>query len=196
MELLDSSEAGLAYGAGILSGARVRLRPTTESDLPLLAEWWTHPDWAVLQQHTVRPRPREAVEAMFRGWSTNDDTGVGYSITTQDGELIGHATIYGATMPARIGTYAIIVGPDHTGRGYGTEATRVMLRYAFDEMGLNKVELQTWAFNTRAIRVYEKAGFVREGVCRARTFHNGQFHDEVLMGVLADEWQFDSSGLD
>ena len=64
-----------------------------------------------------------------------------------------------------------------------------MLRFAFDELGGHKVELRVWAFNDRAIRAYEKAGFVREGVRRAVAFHGGQFYDEVLMGVLAEEFR-------
>lgn len=186
---LRSSDEALAYGAALLTSDRVRLRPATEGDLATLAGWWTRTDWAVLQQQTALPRPTEAVMEMFRGWSKNEGTGVGLSIERADGDLIGHATIYGATLPTRVGTYAIILGPEHAGHGYGTEVTRMMLRYAFDELGLNKVELQVWAFNTRAISSYEKAGFVREGVRRARAFHAGKFHDEVLMGVLAQEWR-------
>lgn len=186
---LHTSDDALAYGAALLVSDRVRLRPVVEDDLDTLAEWWARTDWAVLQQQTALPRPGEAVKEMFRGWSKNEGSGVGLSIELTDGTLIGHATLYGAVLPHRVGTYAIIIGPEHTGQGYGTEVTRMMLRYAFEELGVNKVELQAWAFNTYAISSYEKAGFVREGVLRARAFHAGEFHDQVMMGVLAQEWR-------
>lgn len=66
-------------------------------------------------------------------------------------------------------------------------ATRVMVRYAFEELGLHKIELRVWSYHQRAIRSYAEAGFVLEGVRRAVAFHAGAFHDEVLMGILAEE---------
>jgi RimJ/RimL family protein N-acetyltransferase len=166
----------------------VRLRATTEDDLTTLTAWWSDPGWSALQQATVKPRTPTAVREMFASWSRNDSpAGAGFSIEDEDGRLVGHATLWGATLPARIATYAIMIGPEFVGRGLGTDATKVMLRYAFDEIGVHKVELQTWAFNGRAERAYEKAGFVREGVRRAAVFHGGEFHDEVLMGALLED---------
>lgn len=74
------------------------------------------------------------------------------------------------------------------GQGRGTEATQLMVRYGFEELGLHKIELRVWSYNQRAIRSYTKAGFVIEGVRRAVAFHAGVFHDEVLMGILAEEY--------
>lgn len=55
-------------------------------------------------------------------------------------------------------------------------------------MGLNRIGLEVRAFNTRAIASYAKAGFVEEGRRREIVFHAGQFHDEVLMSILASDW--------
>jgi RimJ/RimL family protein N-acetyltransferase len=63
-----------------------------------------------------------------------------------------------------------------------------MVRYGFQELGLNRIELGVWAFNDRAIAAYRKVGFVEEGRRRQMTFHAGQFHDEVLMSILRSEW--------
>lgn len=101
-------------------------------------------------------------------------------------------TLWGGVLPTRVGTYTIAIGPQSVGQGYGLDATRVLLRYGFDELGLHKIELQVWAFNTRAIRAYEKAGFVTEGIRRAVAFHAGAFHDEVLMGILEEEFRSSS----
>lgn len=188
-DAIHDTDSALAYGSALLRGERVRLRALADSDLDPLVEWWRNSDSAVLQQATVAPRPAASLREMFQAWSRNDSPGgAGFSIDDETGRLIGHATMWGAALPARIATFAIILGPDAVGRGYGTDATRAMLRYAFDEIGVHKVELRAWAFNGRAIRAYEKAGFVREGVRRAVAFHGGRFHDEVLMGVLAEEF--------
>lgn len=183
----ESSKDALAYGAALLRSDRIRLVQAEESHLQQLAEWWQSPEWATLQQDVVRPQPVAQIVEQFRGWSKNDGTGsAGFAIVAGD-ELVGHITLWGITPRERIGTFAIIVGPDHVGKGYGPEATNLMIDYGFLELGLNKIELQVWAFNDRAIRSYERCGFVREGVRRAATFHDGRFHDQVLMGMLAKE---------
>ncbi|MFE0026242.1 GNAT family N-acetyltransferase [Amycolatopsis sp. NPDC059021] len=73
------------------------------------------------------------------------------------------------------------------GRGYGTEATRLLLDYAFDVVGLHRVQLEVFDFNTRARRVYEKCGFVAEGVQREALRWDGAWHDVILMAVLASD---------
>lgn len=160
----------------------------TQEDLDTLAGWWQLSDWAVLQQGTVQPRNRAAIADMFEQWSRNDTAGsVGFSIDNEEGDLIGHTTLWGASLPIRAATFAIILGPEFIGKGYGTDATKTMLRYGFEELGLHKIELQAWAFNTRGIRAYEKAGLIKEGVRRDAAFHGGEFHDQVLMSILEEE---------
>lgn len=183
-------EASADYADSLLRGELVRLRPVTEDDLTWLDRWWAHPQWAVLQQSSVRPGPAGAAAEMFRSWSGNTTPGsVGLSIETlADSTFVGHATLYGGSLPARAATLAILVGPGYVGRGYGSDAVRTLLRYGFLEMGLNRVELRVWAFNTRGIRAYARAGFVEEGRRREAVFHDGAFDDEVLMSVLAREW--------
>ncbi len=63
------------------------------------------------------------------------------------------------------------------------------MQFAFEELGLNHVELWVYDFNPRAIRAYEKAGFKREGVKRQGIYRNGEFHDEIMMGILREEWE-------
>jgi RimJ/RimL family protein N-acetyltransferase len=178
------------YGKSVLEGDLIRLRALRDDDLPRLVEWWNDPDTMVLQQYTVLPVPEAGTIEMFRNWSLNKpETGVGLSVETHEGELVGHVALFGVKPRTRIATLAIILGAPHTGRGYGSDAVKVAVRYAFDEMAVNKVELQVWSFNPRARRVYEKAGFVQEGRRRAATFHRGAFHDEILMGILRDDYE-------
>lgn len=186
----DDVEEAAGYGRELLHGARVRLRPLADDDLALLDEWWSDPQWAVLQQATVRPRPIGSAMEVFRGWSANDTPGaVGFSIESlSDGVFLGHATLFGASLPVRAATLAVIVGPPFVGQGYGSDAVRVLVRYGFDELGLNRIELRTWAYNTRGLRAYLRAGFVEEGRRREAVFHDGAFHDEVLMSMLRREW--------
>jgi len=64
-----------------------------------------------------------------------------------------------------------------------------MVNYAFGILGMHRVWLHVYAYNQRAIRAYEKAGFVREGVLREDRYHNGRFFDTIVMGLLRSEWE-------
>ena len=78
---------------------------------------------------------------------------------------------------------------EYWGKGYGTDAMRILLRYAFEELNLHRLSLSVFEYNSRAIRSYEKAGFIIEG--RARQFLNrdGRRYDMIFMGILRDEWK-------
>lgn len=184
---LDSVQA---FGREVLVGEQVRLRPLEERDLDLLERWWSDPEWQVLQQQTVRPQPSGPARDLFRRWSTNDSgSGVGFSIVARGSEqLLGHVTLWGAALPARAATLGILLGPEHVGRGSGTDALRVIARYGFRVMGLHRIGLAVAASNSRGRRAYEKAGFQPEGVRREAVFLDGRFTDEVLMGLLEQDW--------
>ena len=77
---------------------------------------------------------------------------------------------------------------DYWGKGYGTDAMQVGLRYAFTELNLHRVSLDVFSYNTRAIRSYEKAGFRHEGRLKRLISRDGQRTDDVWMGILKEEW--------
>lgn len=178
------------YGSTVLEGERIRLRALEDDDLPDLIRWWRDPEWAVLQQLIVRPRPAESVGEMFRGWSRGERSGeVGFSVVDRaSDELLGHVTLFGAELPTRAATLAVMIGSEHVGVGHGTDAVRLLTGYGFREMGLNRIEVRVHAFNDRARAVYRRVGYQEEGVRRDATFHDGRFHDEVVMSALAREW--------
>ena len=181
--------------AAALSGPRIRLRELRESDLTDLVAWWQDP--AVLITQTsgpFHPRPADAVADQFRLWSRNDGADTGFSVE-HDGELIGHAALFGATAHNRAALFAILIGPPYQNRGLGTETTRAMLRYGFDELGLHRIGLVVNGFNERGIATYRKAGFVEEGRVREAVFRGGAWHDQVHMGVLAREWRAAGRGV-
>jgi RimJ/RimL family protein N-acetyltransferase len=91
------------------------------------------------------------------------------------------------------GSYRIgIENPEYWGRGYGTEVAGLVLRYAFETLGLHRVHLMVAAYNVRARRCYEKAGFRVEGVLRESFQVDGEWQDDVLMAILREEWQTQS----
>ncbi|MFI7609952.1 GNAT family N-acetyltransferase [Nonomuraea terrae] len=88
-----------------------------------------------------------------------------------------------------------LIGPRVFGKGYGSEAIELVLAHAFRTTPLHRIRLSVYAFNDRARHVYEKAGFVAEGVERDALLWDGAWHDCVLMAVLRPDWQARSGRL-
>jgi RimJ/RimL family protein N-acetyltransferase len=97
--------------------------------------------------------------------------------------VLNHLEPENACMNFRIALF----GDDVLGKGLGTQATRAVVAYGFDVVGLHRIELGVYDFNPRAQRVYEKVGFRREGVRRDALCWDGEWHDEILMALLAPE---------
>lgn len=104
------------------------------------------------------------------------------------GRAVGSVYIRDIDRTHRKGEYGIFIGEDTArDRGIGTAAARLMIRYAFEELGLHRVFLRVFADNMRAIRSYEKAGFDREAYLREDVFLDGAYRDIVLMAVLNEK---------
>jgi RimJ/RimL family protein N-acetyltransferase len=102
--------------------------------------------------------------------------------------LIGEIRLEGLEQVDRRATLAVgILDPAALGNGYGTEAIRLVLAHAFGPMGLHRIDLRVLAYNERAIRCYEKCGFVIEGRERESALVDGAWHDDVMMGILATD---------
>jgi RimJ/RimL family protein N-acetyltransferase len=85
-------------------------------------------------------------------------------------------------------SFRIALGPAGRERGLGTEATRLIVGYGFERLGMHRISLEVYSFNPRARRVYEKAGFRAEGVLREALRYGGQWIDAIVMSILDREW--------
>ncbi len=85
--------------------------------------------------------------------------------------------------------FRIALGPGGRDRGYGTEATRLVVDHVFRELPIHRIQLEVYAFNPRAQHVYERVGFRREGVLRDGLRWAGEFHDTIVMGLLRSDWE-------
>jgi RimJ/RimL family protein N-acetyltransferase len=114
-----------------------------------------------------------------------------YSIhTLNDDRLIGEIDLDGIQWNHGDAFVGIGLGErDYWGKGFGTDALRVLERYAFTELNLHRLSLTVFDYNPRAIRSYEKAGFIHEGRVRGFLNRDGQRWDMLLMGILKEEWR-------
>ena len=196
MTRLSDVESAFAYGESVLLGERVRLRGLRDDDLPALAKWEMDPGRMATLSSWVAPPSEAAAKERIAKWSANDKDDLGFAIENLDDPpvLVGNIGLWGVRPKDREATIGIALGREYIGRGYGTDAMRVIVDYGFREMGLHRIQLCVAPFNPAAIRAYEKAGFVEEGRHRESVWHDGRWYDEVLMSILDREWSARGSG--
>ncbi|HUS81973.1 MAG TPA: GNAT family protein [Dehalococcoidia bacterium] len=171
-----------------IQGERVLLRPFQEGDAEESARVWT-PESTHMYGGSRRDAKRPSVAGRRRDHEQVAASGEHHFAIEADGRYIGWLGLrvndaeQGASY--RIG----IENPEYWGRGYGTEVTRLVLRYAFDTLQLHRVHLRVAAYNVRACRCYEKAGFRVEGILRQSFQVDGEWQDDVMMAVLREEWE-------
>ena len=114
-----------------------------------------------------------------------------FMIRTLEGDrLIGEMGLEGVQWSHGDTFVGISIGErEYWGKGYGTDAMRVILRYAFIELNLHRVSLNVFEYNQRAIRSYEKVGFIYEGRVRQFLKRFGQRWDLIHMGILREQWE-------
>jgi diamine N-acetyltransferase len=174
-----------------IRGERVALGPLHRGLLPLIERWDNELRTVDLGGDDPRPRSAEAIaatwEPLLRG-EREDWIGVAiYALP----ELrpIGIANIRDFGNPHGTAEFGITIGDvTDRGRGFGTEATRLLLDYAFTVLGVHNVWLDTLAYNAGAIRAYEKAGFREIGRRRGARTLAGTRYDVVLMDCIAGEF--------
>ena len=180
----------------MIYGERVRLRAIEREDIPRFVRWFNDPE-VRRYLSMYEPMSRAQEERWFESHLSRRDDII-LAIEVREGGSWGHignVGLHRIDWKNRVATLGIVIGEkEYWGKGYGTEAVRTMLRYAFHELGLNRVELETYSFNPRAQRCYQKAGFVREGVRRQALYRDGEFHDIITMGILRSEFEEGQGG--
>jgi RimJ/RimL family protein N-acetyltransferase len=177
----------------VLTGDIVTLRAVRADDLPTLYEIQANLDnWEERSPQPAAPLTREKFDADAARRSEGGT--VGFSLTAEfaivvDDRLVGGCVLMNEDPLARHASVGISLVLDAAGKGYGTDALRVLVEYAFTRRNLRRVYLQVLASNERAIASYRKVGFVEEGRLREHCWARGVYVDEVLMGLLRSEWR-------
>ncbi|MFD5011666.1 GNAT family N-acetyltransferase [Streptomyces chartreusis] len=172
----------------VLTGDRTVLRPFTEADAAVMAEIIEDPEVVRFTGEASEEFSLERLRSWYGSRSAQNDR-LDLAVTDRaTGELVGEVVLYEWDATARSCTFRTLVGPRGRGRGIGTEATRLIVGHGFEQLGLHRIQLEAYGHNPRALRVYEKVGFVVEGVRREADFRDGQWLDWVMMAVLDHEW--------
>ena len=170
----------------------VTLRPFTQLDIPRLIGWITSRElmiqWAGPTEFTF-PQTEAQLEKYLAGCKGERPLRCVWTATTGEGKVCGHIEIGAISYENNSASLCrVFVAPEYRGTGVCTPMVRQALAVGFDELGLRRIDLRVYAFNTPGLRCYEKAGFVKEGLLRKSQKVGDQLWDTVVMGVLREEW--------
>jgi|SRR5262249_51393120 len=172
---------------GMLKGRDIVLTPLIADDSPTMFAW-INDRQDVLFNAPYRPVSEPEHAAWFHAVQQRADTVIFAIRLTKKGTLVGSCQLHSISPVHRTAELQIRLGePTARRQGYGTEAARLLLDFAFNDLGLGRVSLRVFASNEAALRTYEKVGFVREGVLRKAAYIDGHHEDVVIMGILREE---------
>src|SRR5262249_36177437 len=154
-------------------GTKIYLRPLERDDAPQLQVWINDPE--ITRTLAFYKPVNRAFEEEFIAKVSQSDTDIVVGIAIKQTDvLIGATGLHQIDYKNRHANFGINIGAKNEwGNGYGTEATYLMVQFAFDTLNLNRVRLLVYESNERGRRAYEKVGFKQEGILRQDRFHDG-----------------------
>jgi RimJ/RimL family protein N-acetyltransferase len=175
----------------LLTGELVKLAANDPEKDPAVMEIW-HRDSEFFQLgygRIAQPWTAKMLRQRIEGSAGEANEPVFAIHTIAEDKLIGQMGMW-IDQPHGDAYVWILIGERaYWGKGYGTDAMRVFMRYAFEEMNLHRLTLRVFGFNQRAIRSYEKCGFAHEGKSRGSMQRMGQRWDEFWMGITRADWE-------
>ncbi len=181
---------GAAWFPEWLEGDQIVLRKHVPENVEAFQRWYSDPDVARLARYQDAPMRSDEIDRFFQLRALGHESLTMAIHEREIGRLIGSCAFSQVDGDNGSAMYHITIGEkDAWGRGYGTEATQLMLDHAFGTLGLHRVSLTVFEFNERAIRAYRRCGFVVEGRARESIWRDGRWWDELAMSVLVAEWQ-------
>jgi RimJ/RimL family protein N-acetyltransferase len=174
----------------VLAGETVVLRPVIADDAVDMLEVLADGDVLRLtgSHGTLSPDDVEPMRQWYGSRAGHDDRLDLAAVDRVTGRYVGEVVLNELDPNNNSCSFRIALGATGQNRGLGTEATRLVLGYAFERVGLHRISLEVYSFNSRARRVYEKVGFRPEGVLRDALLWEGQRFDAHVMSILAHEW--------
>jgi RimJ/RimL family protein N-acetyltransferase len=172
-----------------IEGNRVVLRRHAPENVEAFQRWYSDPEVARLARYQDAPMRPDEIDRFFQLRALGGDSLTMAIHDRETDRLIGSCAFSQVDGENGSAMYHITIGEKDTwGRGYGTEATQLMLDHAFGTLGLHRIALTVFEFNERAIRAYRRCGFVIEGRSRESIWRDGRWWDELSMSVLSSEW--------
>lgn len=166
-----------------------KLRELEHKDLIAINKWRNNPELIALLGAPYRYINLSVDEGWFNSYMNNRSNQVRCAIVTEDSdEILGLVSLTNINQLNQSAVFHIMIGENkNQGKGIGTFAVKEMLKHAFNNLNLHRVELSVLATNERAQNLYEKCGFTKEGTLRKNTYKDGIFVDMHIYSILKEE---------
>jgi RimJ/RimL family protein N-acetyltransferase len=171
-----------------LIGEKVYLRPIELEDSKFLSKSESDP---IVRESLFLALPVSLMneQQKVEQYIKSKDTIVLIIVEKETNKPVGQTAFFRIDYISRAAIFYIaILDPTHWLKGFGSEATQLMVDYAFTTLNLNRIQLHVCAENAPAIKIYQRVGFIKEGVLRQAMFRNGNYVDFWVMGILRNDW--------
>lgn len=172
------------------SGQLVKLRAYKEEDIEKATVYINDEEVKKLMDSTIPfPMTKWQEEEWIRSRKANTDFTYDFAIEDlKTGKYIGGCSINECDVKNRTCVVGIMIGDkEYWGKGYGSDALKVLIKFIFEEVNMNKIKLNVFSFNNRAIACYKKVGFKEEGILKKEIYRNGKYYDEIIMAMFKDD---------
>jgi RimJ/RimL family protein N-acetyltransferase len=180
-------------GQGYDKRETIELRPVQRADISYFLQWFNDPE-VTRYLMMYLPMTEMAEQKFIEDLGTSrSETQAFFVIEAIEGEKrrpIGSLNLHNISPKDHNATFGIAIGDkNYWNKGYGTEAAALIIRYGFEQLNLHRISSGAWSFNERSIKMHLKLGFKEEGRRREAVFKNGAYCDEVMFGLLREEWR-------
>ena len=172
-------------GAVFLEGENITLRTIEEDDLEFITRNFNDPNVREGLSYYY-PQNLEQEKKFFEDVICADEN-KNMAIYNDDGQIMGVGGLE-STENGETASLGIWIAAKFHGNGYGTEASKLMTDYAFDELRFHKVYARAFEFNEGSQRIWEKLDFEKEGTLREHVYKNGDYQDVYMYGITEEAW--------
>ena len=171
----------------MLKGSKVILRPGADSDIYYLLRWYNDGELNRLAGwSSTRVTPDKLRYNIARSFGYDP---MNLMIDNEEGIPIGTIQLYNFNEQDKSCKLGIRIGDrNYWSKGYGEDAVKTLLEYAFMKIDIFRVTLKVYEYNERAVKCYLKCGFQNEGRTRQSAYIDGKFYDEIIMGILKSDY--------
>lgn len=167
-----------------------KLRELERQDMTIINQWRNDPEVIKYLGAPYRYINLDTDLKWFDNYMANRNATVRCAIIDENDSIVGLASLTSIDHINQSAVFQIMIGEaEHQNNGAGTFATKTLLEHAFFNLNIQRVELEVLADNERAIHMYEKVGFVREGIMRKSRYKNGKFVDMVILALLREDYK-------
>lgn len=175
---------------------KIALTPLTLADALIMFDWINNRE-QVLFNAPYKPISEFQHQSWFESIQKRNDLVIFGIRLLKNNQLIGSCQLHSINYIHRCAELQIRIGEvAEQGKGYGTEAVKLLLQFAFQDLNLNRVYLHVFSHNSVAIKLYHKIGFIQEGRLRQSAYIDGKYLDIIIMGLLRNEYEKQENSCD